>query len=161
MLCATFVHVRYGDQVGSAWTLPRLSPLDSKRKTATKGNRKVPWSSRRLSSLFPLGSTTFPCLRSSVVDSSASPAMRIPRPTIDRSIPARDRSDIHVFAENSGQSSSTAHHNFRLARSILLQKNHTSSSQITFRCFLRLFLSSFHLFFCCCCCYSCWLRYFF
>jgi len=67
------------------------------------------------------------CFRSSAVILPPFPRW-IPRPTIDRLIPARDRSDDYVRGELR-QSSSTAHHNFHLARSVPLKT--ISSSEIS------------------------------
>lgn len=104
----------------TSW-LPLLDPKGEK-KTATKGNRKVLWSSRQLSSLFPLEST-FPCFRSSAARHPSSSSTMNPKAD-DRTIDPCARSIRRYARGELRQSSSTAHHNFRLARSIPPLKNH-------------------------------------
>lgn len=78
---------------------------DPKRKNATKGNRKVPRSSRRLSSLFPLGSM-FPASDHPPSSFLLSHDESQGRRSIDRSIDRfpRTRSIRRLrYAENSGR----------------------------------------------------------
>lgn len=124
-----------------SWT-PRLPLLDPKRKYAIKDNRKVLWSSRRsLRCSRSDQRSLLPLIRR---HSSSSPTMN---PKADnRSIDFRPRlirRDVYVRGELR-QSSSTAHHNFRLARSI--PPKTTSSSRITLfsrRFFLHFFFLLF------------------
>lgn len=71
---------------------------DEKKNTLQRATGKFRWSSRRLSSLFPLESTRslLPIIRRP--RPSSSPAVN-PERLIDRLIPARDRSDVHVRGE--------------------------------------------------------------
>jgi len=137
---------------------PSYGPLDflcSIRKE--KGNRKVSWSSRQLSSLFPLGSTF------SAPDHPPSSFLFSHdefqgRWSIDRFPRAIDP---NVYARGElRQSSSTAYHNFRFVRSI--PPKTISSSQITIFSRHFFFIFSFFFFFslyfsfyCCCCCCCC------
>lgn len=153
--CATFVHVRYGDRV---WR-----PLDflcSIQKGKKRPLQRVTgkFCGRRDSSLrCSRSNQRFPASDHPPHDPSSSSTMN-PKAD-DRTIDPRARSIRRYARGELRQSSSTAHHNFRLARSIPRLKNHLlfanhslqpplSSFSSSFTFFLLL-LFSLYLSFCC------------
>lgn len=111
--CAIFYNESYEDRIGLIWISLLLDP-----EKIVRDNKKV--SSQRLSSSFPLE------LTSSAFDHPPSFFLlsRIARPTIDRFSRIIDST---LRREELGQSSSTAHHNFHLTRSLFILS--ISSSQ--------------------------------
>jgi len=124
-----------------------------KKKNAMKDNRKVPWSSRRLSSLFPLGST-FPASDHPVSSFLLSHDESQGRPSIDWFPRAID--PTITFAENSGR----AHQRLitiSILRDLSPSKNHllfgNFSAAVSSFSFLFLLFSFYLSFYCCCSCY--------
>lgn len=104
--CAIFYNESYEDRIDLIWISSARDP-----EKIVRVNKKV-WS-QRLSSSFPLE------LTSSAFDHPPSFFLlsRIARPTIDRFSRIIDST---LRREELGQSSSTAHHNFRLTRSLFI-----------------------------------------
>lgn len=95
--------------------------------------------------MFPL-ELTFPCFRSSAARHPSSSSTMNPKAD-DRTIDPRARSIPRYARGELRQSSSTAHHNFRLARSIPPLKNYLLFANHSLQPPLSSFSSSFTFFF--------------